>query len=414
MKSSLRTAFLIVACVLLPFARPALAQTGTRCTCADIYDLINRLNMAEAARAALLEELPKVQASDRAKGKTSQMDDKNANGVTNQDILRGAITAGMVAVQMPGASVSAGSTGGTCGASVVHHTTACMDEIVMWHEEHVHVPACNAGQKTAIGFRAPMTTVDYMKEEIAGYESEIQRIKDVLKMLPKNCRPSGWIGHIQYREERRMEGQNTLPPTATRISASERTSQTMVREAKILYREAGTPTTVSAATISPHATTEIEDTFTKFYTGTLRRSCTGGLATPRFDGTVTNSSEDELKVNGSGEKDVDVSFDYDPQTGQYTLSFEVPEVAGSATQTKKETVSGSCNASDDGTKTSSAQSSMPYNGTHVNVSGTIVPGATPDRIEGSDKIDLGPPVTSPNLSITSTGTIHWTFYKLPP
>ena len=415
LRSPLRARLLLLGAfvaVAAPMNRAALAQTGTVCTCADIYDLINRLNMAEAARAALLEELPKVEAADRTQGKRSTLNDRNANGVTNQDILRAAIIDRMGSVQMPGASTSAGRTDERCRSRVASGSTACMDEIVMWHENHVHVPACTDGPKSAIGFRQPQSTIDYIKEEIAGYESEVARIKQVLRMLPDECRPNGWIGTIQYVEERVMEAQTTLPPTTTRISASERTHHSLVRTTKILYRESSAPTTVSAAAASPRASVSVEETVTKFYTSTVRRSCTGGLATPRFDGTTTSTLEEELKVNADGEKDVDVGFDYDAATGSYTLSFGIPEAAGTGTHTRKESVSGSCNSSDDGTKTSSAQASQTFSGDRVNVSGSITQRSTPDVLQGSTKVDQGPPITMPNGTITSSGTVRWTFFKV--
>jgi hypothetical protein len=179
-----------------------------------------------------------------------------------------------------------------------------------------------------------------------------------------------------------------------------------------LYRESLAPRTVSAAVVSPRASVSIEETATKFYTSTLRRSCTGGLATPRFDGTVTSTLEEELKVNADGEKDVDVGFDYDASTGSYTLSFGIPEAAGTGTQTRKESVSGSCNSSDDGTKTSSAQASQSYSADRVNVSGSITQRSTTDVLQGSAKVDQGPPITMPNATITISGTVRWTFFKV--
>jgi hypothetical protein len=394
--------------------RSALAQTGTSCTCADVYALINRLNMAEAARAALLEELPKVEAAERARP-GSDLNEANSNGVTNQSILRGAITKGMVSVQMPGAPTSVAQTDARCRSAVTRSSTACMNEILMWHENTVHVPACNDGPKTEIGVRQPQKTVDYVKEEIAGYEAEIARIKEVLRMLPASCRPSGWIGHIQYREQRTTETQRTLPPTSTRISGSERSSTTLIRNVKILYRQApGAPTTIAAAAVSPRATVEIEERVTKINTVTTRRSCTGGgLATGRPDGSMTSTLEEATTASGQGEKDVEVGFDYDSTTGAYSLSFEIPDAGGTSTQRRNETVSGACNSSDDGTKSSSSQSSIPYSGDRVTVSGSITQRSTTDVLQGIDRIDFTPPVSSPGLSITNSATVRWTFFKLP-
>ena len=240
-----------------------------------------------------------------------------------------------------------------------------MNEIVMWHEQHVHVPACMAGPKDVSGFRASQTTVDYAKEEIAGYESEIARIKEVLRMLPASCRPSGWIGFIDYREERTMEKNTPLPPGEIRVSGVDRSSISLIRDARVLYREVHAPTTLTALTASPRVKTVIHEEVVWYNSVTGRRSCTGGAATPRFDGTSTGTVEEKVEVNAEAEQDIDVGFDYDPQTGRYSLSFQTPEAAGSGTLTRLETVAGACNPADNGTKSSSSQSSMTYSGPRV-------------------------------------------------
>jgi hypothetical protein len=286
-----------------------------------------------------------------------------------------------------------------------------MNEIVMWHEEHVHVPACTAAKNPA-GIRASQTTIDYVKEEIAGYESEIARIKEVLRMLPASCRPSGWIGFIDYREERAMEKNTTLPPGEIRVSGVDRSSISLIRDARVLYREVHAPTTLTAVTASPRVKTVVHEEVVWYNSVTGRRSCTGGAATPRFDGTSTGTVEEKTEVNAEAEQDIDVGFDYDPQTGRYSLSFDIPEAAGIGTHTKRDTVTGACNPADNGTKSSSSQSSMPYSGTQVNVSGSVTPQSTADYIQGNDKLDLAP-VTMPDATITAWATVRWAFYKLP-
>ena len=411
-----------VACltVLASMDRVALARAGTVCTCADVYDLINRLNMAEAARQALLDELPKIEAADKKRSpKPPSLADDLAPGeqtnsegqpATNQDLIRGAIDDRMRRVQL--ASTSIGRTSGRCMPSVTFQTTACMNEIVMWHEEHVHVPACTAATNAA-GIRASQTTVDYAKEEIAGYESEIERIKEVLRMLPASCRPSGWIGFIEYHEDRTVEKNAALPPGEIRLSGVDRTSMSLTRDAKVLYREVHAPTTLTALTALPRVKTAIHEEVVGYNSVTGRRSCTGGAATPRFDGTSTGTVEEKLVVNAEGEKDIDVSFDYDPNTGSYSLGFEIPEAAGIGTLTRTETVTGACNPADNGTKSSSSQSSTPYSGTQVNVSGTTTPESRADYIQGNEKLDLGPPVTLPDAIISHSATVRWAFHKVP-
>jgi len=399
--------------VLTSLDRVALAQVGTVCRCSDVSDLINRLNMAEVARQALLDELPKIEAADKRNSPRppALLDDRAPNGQTNQDLIRDAINSRMTRVQL--ASTSIGRTDGRCAASVTFETSACMSEIVMWHEQHVHVPACTAAPKNVSGFRASQTTVDYAKEEIAGYESEIARIKDVLRMLPASCRPSGWFGYIEYREERAMEKDTRLPPGEVRVSGVDRSSMSLIRDAMVLYREVHAPTTVTALAALPRVKTVIHEEVISYNSVTGRRSCTGGAATPRYDGTSTGTVEEKLVVNAEAEEDRDVSFDYDPQTGSYSLAFEIPEAAGIGTLTKTETVSGACNPADNGTTSSSSQSSTPYHGTQVNVSGTIMPASTADYIQGNDTIDLGPPVTMPDATVSHSATVRWAFHRVP-
>lgn len=284
----------------------------------------------------------------------------------------------------------------------------------MWHEEHVHVPACKAGAKNALGFRAPLTTIDYAKEEIAGYDSEIARIKEVLRMLPPSCRPSGWIGHIQFHEEAKIERNVRLEPTATRVSGSERDTRTLIRDTKVLYREARSPATVSAAGVSPRASTVMNETATLFSTSTLKRACVAGLAQSRYDGTITTTGQLDVTTNGAGENDIDVSFEYDPQTGKYTLSFDIPDADATATMVQTTTISGSCKSDDDGTKKQpESGSSTTYSGQRITLSGTVLPRSDADVLQGQDSVELGPRLSSPDFVSTNSGTARWTFFKLP-
>src|SRR6185503_17352022 len=99
-------------------------------------------------------ELPKIEAADKRNSPRppALLDDRAPNGQTNQDLIRDAINSRMTRVQL--ASTSIGRTDGRCAASVTFETSACMSEIVMWHEQHVHVPACTAAPKNVSGFRA--------------------------------------------------------------------------------------------------------------------------------------------------------------------------------------------------------------------------------------------------------------------
>lgn len=404
---------------LLIFAsadRAALAQVGSVCGCPDVNDLINRLNMAEAARAALNDEIPKIEAKDRENWPKppAPLDDTTAAGISNQEMVRTAITNGMVIVQALGAPVSEGRTNSSCRSFVTKSSTACMDEIVKWHEDAVHVPACKKGPTNATGLRVPQTTAAYAREEIAGYESEIKRILEILQRLPATCRPSGWIGHIYYFETKLVETQRTMKPGRDLVSGSESSNQTMVREAKILYREPSrSPNTLTALVSGPRMFAVINETYSTTEKRTAKWGCTGGFSTPVADRITAFTLTQGAKIEGSRETEAEVGFSYEPSNDSYSVSFNHPGMVGSATSTRTETVNGSCNPGEDGTKSSSAGFSQPYESSLVRVSGRTTPRSGTDVIQGDEKLNLTPPVSMPDLSIVHTGTLRFTFFRVP-
>ena len=396
-----------VVCLLAgSLERPAFAEAATACGCPDETDLINRLNMAEAALTALQRELPMIEAADQQAGRTSLMEDRNAAGQTNQDGIRAAINGAMGNVQILGGQTSRGETGGLCGSSVEVSSTECMDEIVMFHEDNVHVPACAkdraAGRTTALGLRAPQTTVDYVREEMAGYQAEITRIREILRTLPSSCRPSGWVGVISYFEEQAMD--ITINTVSTRVegsTTSQQTTSSLKRDARILFRQAG----------PARGNVFLKEVSTLRETGSNRTSCKGGLATRRADRTVTGTMEQTIEISGNGEDDVNAAFDYDAQTGQISLSFEIPGLAAEGKISRSESMTGACNDADNGTKTTpDATFSQPYAKSSMSADGVAMRGL--DVIRGSKTIDLAPGAAIPNGSVSHQARVSWAFYRV--
>ena len=262
--------------------RPVHGQAVTSCDCPDVFELINRLNMDEAAISALKFQLAEFEATDRSTGRPSSMDDRHASGVSNQNHLRAAINGAMSAVQMLGAQTAKGDTNGLCRSSLETSSTRCMNEIVMFHEDNGHIPACErdraAGRTTAIGYRAPLRTAAYIKEEIAGYESEITRIREVLRLLPDSCRQKGWVGLINYFEELSMDGETTVNG-ANGSTSTQKTTRSFKRQARIVYRES----------VSLTGNTSVTENITRTEVASGRTSCSGGLRLTPADRTVTGT-----------------------------------------------------------------------------------------------------------------------------
>jgi hypothetical protein len=401
-----RVSFVAAAMLDALSAAPVLAQqarVATVCDCSDVYELINRLNMDQAAIEAIRDELMVMP--------DGLLDQTSPNGKTNQEQIRAVILAAMGSVQMRGASIAIGHTDGDCKPSIVDPPnrstirTACMEEVLLWHENEVHVPACGAAPKTVFGKRDAQTTKDYIKEEIRGYEAEMQRIRAILQSLPESCRPHGWLGIIYYYESRTLETRQSTQPRGNIVEKFTTTTNAFAREAKILYRE-NALSTIDA---------DINETTTKFESEAGRFSCEAkGLSGYRPpDRTITHSASVETKIVASNLVDATVTFAYHPQSGDYALSFDFPESIGAGTSTVTNTAVNDCN--DNGSKTTSGQFQQVVPSSPASLSGTGLPASAmlPDTNQGSDTNDLGPRLTSPDVSTAHTGKATWTLFRLP-
>jgi hypothetical protein len=244
--------------------------------------------------------------------------------------------------------------------------------------------------------------IDYAKEEMAGYQSEIDRIKDVLKSLPDSCRPDGWVGLIHYVEEKVMSATITVSKSGTFASTStQKVEDSWRRTARILYSETGTP----------HGDVSVYSKTTRNDTATTRTTCDSSGRTTIPDRSVTRTSDDVTEVSGTGQEDVSASFNFDPATGKVHLSFEAPGASTTGTFAHSESAQGECNPSANGTKTfPPAPFSTNYDKSLVALEG--VGARNGDRVQGSKTIDLTNGVKTPNVSLSHQAIVKWSLYKI--
>lgn len=404
-----RTLFIAFALPLLPamtVARPKTPEPihdTTVCTCDDLTDLINRLHMAELAIQALNGEIAKLQNAERTSGRKIMMDTRGANGQTAYETIKTTIIEAMSTVQMGEGSTSEAETDANCKASLKRDTypgTPCMDEVVMWHEQQVHVKECSTqvarGGTTLIGRRAQLPAIDYAREEIRGYESEIAKIREILRGLPDTC-TGDWIGRLYFFEKKTSQHNEILPPVASRIRGEERASSDFVREAKFLFSEAGSSFVNQTLTFQ----------FSKTIVVTGIVDCTSG---PGGERSVTTTSEWKNDFAGSSREETGVSLNFDPQTGQYSILANVPPSSGSGTATESHKAQGSCVASDDRPQGGSASGSTDFAGMQAEATGRVSP--TAREITGQKTFDWAPQASIPNTTVKHTGTLSWVFYRI--
>lgn len=325
-------------------------------------------------------------------------------------MIRDLIKNAMGSVQVPGAPTAQAITESTCDAHTVHDpkltqaTTACMEEIVMWHETQAHVPACNK-EKNAAGVRPIMTLPRYVDEEMDGYAAEKQRILDILSRLPASCRQHGWVGNISYFEETNTDTQQQLPLGGMRVAGFETSSHKVTRQVNILYRADEQSTLVPS----------LDDNFTHFKSTTILAGCTGGgLATPRADRRTTGTEETITVKGRMFGAAIHPSFDYDDATGDFQLGFTSPELPTSVTTHDVNTASNMCNPADNGPrgpKDTVEAGTAPSFGVFIN--GKIAAGTDPNFIQGVYVKPLQMPPATSDLSITGRTSVSFTLFKLP-
>lgn len=372
--------------------RPARAQAPTVCGCPDAVDMINRLNMAEAAI-----EIIKAEKGRMAPG--AGYNERGKDGLTNYERLRNTIDNGIAkSAQMLGAKVSEGKTDEFCKPRIVQPSSACIDEIAMLHETDIHVPACNASPTIpVVGGRLAGTIVDYADEEIRGYEREVSRIRELLRARPGSCRP-GWIGFINYYEKRTLETNITLPATQSRVSGSERSFTELVRSAKVLFRENQPSIMNLFINESAAMTTQT----------VVKIGCKGGLMARQPDRLLSSRTETRSTANGVYEGEIAARFEYAPTTGDWTLSFEFPSTIGNGSSTITGHQSGNCNSSDDGEKPIGGDAwNSPYASDTFSATGKTDLHLDVVRVEYPLRTF---PMSAPNVSFTHTGRVVFSIY----
>lgn len=406
----IRTFFVLS--LLIGISLTASAQVQTVCDCPDVNDLINRLNMAAAAVETYKQEISVIEQAEREKGKSITAADpieslKAGRLTSDYDLLQGKIGENIAEHQTPGAKLCGGETttkGDECVSSAKNCGSPCLEETILKHE-NVHRLACNvyvrSGNAGIIGSRfMDMRLVEVAQEEINAYQEEIKWIHRVLNSLPKQCRPSGWVGFFRSIESKTLTSHQNLPQTPVRSSGSEDTENNFTRTTLIFYRD------------QSKARVTVEDKNNKTTISDQHWPCESSLGAPKPHHHIHFKTVETSEGHANG-SDIasDMSFDYDPADGRYALTMDVPGVTGEMTGSRHEEASGNCDPKQDQPKDDSvAPFSFEYNGTKYYVEGTAQPNA--NTLSGSKTIEVMPAMSLPGGSMSYTATISWNLVRI--
>ena len=311
-----------------------------KCGCADVPDLLNRLNMAHAAIDKYRSERPAI----RKKMETDPVvtDALSPDGeLTNYDALQKSVESAQAKVQDPNASVGVKANTRWLDCKTWYDkgsASTCVYFSLDAHEA-VHRRACDAyvakrpGIVASIVHGSPaIDLIDKVDEEIAAYEAEVAEIRRLLRALPASCRPGSWVGVIQATEVKRLNITERTKLSNPLALESVRTIQDEFnRFGAVRYRgQASTAGWTSQTLKKVHSTSG------------MQLSCSGGLRTPKPDRTQINIHYMEHSGTGGSTEVPLVLFSAPTEALEYTLSLRIPAMSAHITLEGYETSSGGC------------------------------------------------------------------------
>jgi len=389
----------VVALGLIGAPRSAAAKGAAgSCGCSDVNDLINRIALAHAAQEKFRAEIPAIAA---------QQQPVNYDGVArgssqmNYDVLKASVVLAQTAVQDPTAHAASGSTDGLTCKPVVKAATACLTEVLEVHENYHQRVCTNERRNKRLGklqdrFK-DKPLLEYVNEELDGYQLEIDEAVRRLRAIQGSCRPRGWVGTIRVTETRSMNVTTTTPGTNQYSDGTTRTSETQFRRWGTIVRGRAPET----------AYWQVQELTKGHDTWRGRVGCSGGLKTKPADRRVTNTTHQEMGSSGVSTvvPPVDISVD----GTRYAISFEIPAVKGEGTMTGYNKSSGGC----DDFNTPTSGGPFPYEipaSDAIRAEGTMKPNDT--YLGGSQTFNLTPGASGSGVTSSHDRTVYWHLHKL--
>ena len=184
--------FRFTVCSLLPFmalvwrpsngAAQGTVPIGCGCSKQDETDLESRIKQVEAAIKEYEALIKEWEAKE--KGAKEPLLLTNAN----RGSVQGSVGFRMSTVRTSNARSFGADTDPTCATSIDPAATPCLRGALQDHES-VHKKACDANKSRnpLVDWRDSQRVVDYMKEEQAGYQKELDRLNDETSKMKKFC-----------------------------------------------------------------------------------------------------------------------------------------------------------------------------------------------------------------------------------
>lgn len=176
--------FGVLALVGIPIDSGAQGGGSSACSCSqqDKVDLDSRINQVTAAMKEYDALISEWETKEKGAGEPLMLNS------THRGSVQGSVGFRMSGAGDPNASAFDAVTDPACHITINPNATPCLRGALEDHEA-VHKKACdkNTSSNPFIDWRSSQRVVDYMKEEKAGYQKELERLTKERNQQQKNC-----------------------------------------------------------------------------------------------------------------------------------------------------------------------------------------------------------------------------------
>jgi hypothetical protein len=240
-----------------------------------------------------------------------------------------------------------------------------------------------------------MTVAAYLSSRSEYYRRAVSEILKLLRSLPPSCRPGDWFGMIRYTETREMN-------TKDSGKGREETSQdTLTRTGMISLT--GTDPNASSSWQAGGKHKETKDTQGTMY-------CTASDRWAKKETGYETHFKVEFDRNGATALSMEVAIGDVEEGNLVPIGFQIPSMKVMMTGKTTDTRNSGC-PGDDINNIIPLSTDTVFDSQQFNFKARYLSG-DPERISGSETIDVVPVIKSDKLTMSNTVQVSYSLYKL--
>lgn len=366
--------------IIFFFITPAvlIAQPGSPCKCEDKADLLNQLQMANAALNKIQQYLKTVKPTEMVNDFASA---PNPTGITKRVRVFDAIAEEMRSVEQKDAHamifIIDNETCKVTSAADTPCLKSLIDQTLLIKQELT----CERGKNGSLS--------DYLRGLSEVYNYEIAQILKRLSVLPKSCRPDNWFGTIRYSYFRKDYNKDEKPGIVHTIEDILTIDGIIRLDGFFAYEYP--------------SSWEAGGKYVENKESNGMRPCIGGLKPGKADTQYQTKFIFKWDKSGSKVKDTEVTIGEPDEGSKIPIGFRIPEITVKTSGYKKGSSTSGCpkpNGDFDGPP-EPWDIEFPLDSQKINFIGSYFLG-NPEKISGSETLESGK---------TGTVVVTYSLYK---